>query len=192
LALVGGPNGTVGLGVDGGADVAVGAGVAVAAGGSIGATAAVGADMSEAEGATVAVATALGVAEGAIVGVCVGGGGGVTAVPKVTARSGGCADSRLPRLIAVALLSVTARLTSPLPVTSEVTFTLTVAPAATGPEATDAVPIAGAFEALVFVSLQVVLETAWTEMPALLAELAYSLRTAWPTGAPAALRSKRR
>jgi hypothetical protein len=182
---------TVGVAA-GAAGVGVAAGVAVAAGVSVAAGMAVAAGVAVAAGGAVAASAGVTASVGVATGDAVSEGGVAVADPNVTTRSGGCADSRLPKLMAVALLSVSARLTSPFPATREVTFTLTVEPAVTGPEATEAVPKAGALEAVVLVSLHVVLETACAEMPAPFVELAYSLSTAWLIVPLEPLMSKRR
>jgi len=100
-------------------------GEAVAVGGAVGA------------GVRLVVAVGAGLAVGAGVGVEVGAG---VAVETVTTSTGGWLDSRLPRLTAVAPLSVRARLTSPCPPTRELTSMLTVAPAVSGPVVGQHVP----------------------------------------------------
>jgi hypothetical protein len=142
--------------------VAVGAEVGAAVGAAVGAEvgaavgAEVGASVAVGDGVAVGVDVAVGLAVGWAEGVPVGVGN----EPKMITSMGEFADSLLPKLTAVPLLPVTARLTRPWPVMSDVTFTLTVAPAATGPEVTEAAPKAGAFVAVVFVSLQVLTATA--------------------------------
>ena len=68
----------------------------------------------------------------------------------------------------------------------------TVAPAVTGPDLTAAAPIAGAFAAVVAVSLQEVLATRLTDRPAGLALLAWIFSTALVTVPGAVPRSNRR
>lgn len=103
----------------------------------------------------------MGVGVGVGVGVAVGLAVAVgVAATTVRTRTGGCEDSRLARLIWVVLLSVRAKLTRPRPPTSDVTSTLRVLPAARGPDDTRAAAMAGAFVAVVAVSLHVVLATA--------------------------------
>jgi hypothetical protein len=95
------------------------------------------------EGVGVGVAVGLGGAVGVGVGVAVGVGVGV---PVSTIRDGGVADSRLPKLSAVALVVVSARLIGPSPVTSGVTSISYQVPATTGPDELVAAECAGEFE----------------------------------------------
>jgi hypothetical protein len=145
---VGGPDGlgagvglAVGLGVGLAVGTAVGLGVRVGVGVAVGVGAAVG---SEGNGVTLA---SDGVADAE------------APAATVTASTGGWADSRLARLIEVALLSVRARLTRVVPETSEATWMLVVAPAATGPLDIVFGPIAGAVAYVRLDSLQLELET---------------------------------
>jgi hypothetical protein len=70
--------------------------------------------------------------------------------------------SRLPKAVAVLLAEVTARLTSPSPLTSDVTSTLTHTPDAIAPDVRRTLPIAGMLVYVIWVSLQVVLVTGRT------------------------------
>src|SRR3990170_183879 len=75
-----------------------------------------------------------GVGVGLGVAVEVGVGVGVPATPVSTISCGAFADSRLPRLRAVVWEVVSARLTTPLPATSDVTSSSYQFPLRTGPE----------------------------------------------------------
>jgi hypothetical protein len=113
-------------------DPGVGDGVGLAVGVGVGVDVGVGDGVGDGVGVGVGVAVSV----GSGVGDGVADGEGVAAS---TISSGGVADSRLPRLSAVALVVVSTRLTGPFPPTSGVTSTSYHVPPMTGPLAPVAV-----------------------------------------------------